>query len=48
MGTGTKNLNNGHTRLMSAYLMRVARAHNLPSLEAPARGTTIDRIKGFP
>ena len=23
-------------------------AHNLPSLEAPARGTTIDRIKAFP
>ena len=38
----------GHTRHMSAYLIMVARAHNLPSLEAPARGMTIDRIKAFP
>ena len=35
------NNNNGHTRLMSAYLIWVAHAHNLPSLEAPARGMTI-------
>ena len=33
---------------MSAYLIRVARAHNLPSLEAPARGTTIDHIRVVP
>ena len=38
----------GHTRLMSAYLIREARAHNLPSLEAPARGMRIDRIRAFP
>ena len=38
----------GHTRLMPSYLIRVASAHNLPSLEAPARGTTKDRIKTFP
>ena len=45
---GSKNSKNGHTRLMSAYLIRVARAHNLPSLEAPARGMTIDRIRAVP
>ena len=39
------NNNNGHTRLMSAYLIRVARAHNLPSLEALTRGMTTDRIR---
>ena len=42
------NINNGHTRLMSAYLIRVARAHNLSSLEAPARGMTIDPVRTFP
>ena len=36
------NHNNGHTRLMPSYLIRVAPTHNLPSLEAPARGMTID------
>ena len=30
---------------MSAYRARVPHAHNLPWLEAPARGTTKDRIK---
>ena len=40
--------NYGHTRLMSAYLIRVARAHNLPSLEAPTRGTTIDPVRTVP
>ena len=39
--------NNGHTRLLSAYLIRVARVHNLSSLEAPARGTTIDLVRTF-
>ena len=29
-GTRYQKLNNGLTRLMSAYLIRVARAHNLP------------------
>ena len=47
-GHGSKNSNNGHTRLMSAYLIRVTCSHNLPSLEAPARGTTIDRIRAVP
>ena len=47
-GHGSKNSNNGHTRLMSAYLIRVARAHNLPSLEAPVRGMTIDPVRTFP
>ena len=47
-GTRIHNNNNGDTRLMSAYLIRVARAHNLPSLEAPARGTTIDPVRTFP
>ena len=47
-GTRINNNNNGHTRLMSAYLIRVARAHNLPSLEAPERGTTIHRIRAVP
>ena len=47
-GHRSKNSNNGHTRLMSAYLIWVARAHNLPSLEAPVRGTTIDRIRAVP
>ena len=47
-GTRYHNKNNRHTRLISAYLIRVARAHNLPSLEAPASCTTIDRIKAFP
>ena len=42
------NNNNGHTRIMSAYLIRVARAHNLSSLEAPARGTTIDPVRTLP
>jgi hypothetical protein len=32
-----------HSRLMAAHRARVARSHNLPSLEAPARGMTIDR-----
>ena len=46
---GSAGYNNyGHTRLWSAYLIRVARAHNLPSLEAPARGTTIDPVRTFP
>ena len=44
-GHGSKNSKNRHTRLMSAYLIRVARAHNLPLLEAPARGTTIDPVR---
>ena len=47
-GTCAHNNNNGHTRLMSAYLIRVGRAHNLPSLEAPARGMTIDPVRTFP
>ena len=38
----------GLTRLMSTDLIRVARAHNLPLLEAPARGMTIDRIRALP
>ena len=41
-------LNNGHTRLMPSYLIRVEHAHNIPSLEAPARGMTIERIKAIP
>ena len=48
MGTRYHNNNNGHTRLMSAYLIRVACAHNLPLLEAPARGMTIDPVRTFP
>ena len=40
--------NNRHTRLMSAYLIKVAHAHNLPSLEALARDMTIDLVKTFP
>ena len=47
-GTRYHNNNNWHTRLMFAYLIKVARAHNLPSLEAPARGMTIDPVKTFP
>ena len=39
---------NMHTRFVSAYMIRVACAHNLPSLEAPARGTTIDPVRTFP
>jgi hypothetical protein len=42
---GTTQL--GHTRLMAAHLIRVARAHNLPYFEAPTRGMTIDRIRAF-
>ena len=41
-------LNNKHTRLMSPYLAKVAPTHNLPSLEALARGMTIDHIRAFP
>ena len=32
---------------MSAYRARVTHAHNLPSLEAPKRGMTTDRL-GLP
>ena len=35
-------------KVMSAYRARVPHAHNLPSLEAPVRGMTIDRIRAFP
>ena len=35
-------------KVISAYLARVPHAHNLPSLEAPTRGMTTDRIKAFP
>ena len=35
-------------KVMSAYLIRVVRAHNLPSLEVPARDMTIDRIRALP
>ena len=40
--------NGGHTRLMSAYLIGVAHVHNLPLLEATARGMTIDLVRAFP
>src|SRR5215216_3278968 len=39
--------NNGHARLMPSYLAKVAPAHNLPSLEAPARGMKIDPVRTF-
>ena len=35
-------------KVMSAYWARVPHAHNLPLLEAPTRGMTMDRIKAFP
>ena len=35
-------------KVMSAYRARVLHTHNLPSLEAPTRGMTTDRIKAFP
>ena len=38
----------GLTRLMPSYLAKVAPVHNLPSLEALARGTTIDPVRTFP
>ena len=40
--------NNGHTRLMPSYPAKVAHAHNLPSLEAPVRGMTIDPVRTLP
>ena len=44
--TGTRYHKNKRAhKVMSAYGARVPHAHNLPSLEAPARGTTKDRIK---
>ena len=46
-GTGTKNLTTG----TQGYVFlpdQGKHAHNLPKLEAPARGTTIDRNKAFP
>ena len=40
--TGTKVRKQlGHTRLMPSYPAKVAPVHNLPSLEAPARGMAI-------
>ena len=38
----------GLTRLMPSYLAKVAPAHNLPSLEEPARGMAIDPVRPFP
>ena len=47
--TGTKARKQlGLTRLMSSYLAEVALAHKLPSLEALARGTTIESVSTFP
>ena len=47
--TGTRYHNNNRAhKVMSAYRARVHHAHNLPSREAPVRGTTKDRIKTFP
>ena len=34
----------GLTRFMPAYLIRLARAHKLPSFEAPVRGMTINQL----
>ena len=35
-------------KVMSAYRARVPHAHNLPSLEAPVRGMTIDPVRTLP
>jgi hypothetical protein len=35
-------------KVIAAYRARVARTYNLPSLEVPIRGTTIDQVRASP
>ena len=47
MGTRYHNNEQEH-KVMSAYRARVLHAHNLPSLEAPARGMIVDPVRTLP